>query len=90
MKDPLADGLAAAAVRILRTPNAWEKTALSRAAAAAWSAARGRGERPEIGRAEPPDFPARPERPRLKDPREMPRRRPGTPAGRIAMLHAVA
>jgi uncharacterized ferritin-like protein (DUF455 family) len=43
-----------------------------------------------IGRAEPPLHPARPERPELLDPRDVPRRRPGSEAGRIAMLHAVA
>ena len=35
-------------------------------------------------------LPARPERPELLAPRDVPRRRPGTPAGRLALLHAVA
>ena len=44
-----------------------------------------------IGAAAPPDRPARPERPVLLPPREMPRRRNfGSPAGRIALLHALA
>ncbi len=34
-------------------------------------------------------MPARPERPKLLDPRDVPRRRPGTPEGRKALLHAV-
>ncbi|MGB8621301.1 MAG: ferritin-like domain-containing protein, partial [Paracoccaceae bacterium] len=34
--------------------------------------------------------PSRPDRPLLLSPRDVPRRRPGTPEGRIAILHAVA
>lgn len=45
----------------------------------------------EIGHAVPPRRPARPERPLLRPPREMPKRRAfGSPAGRIALLHALA
>ncbi|HEX4192548.1 MAG TPA: ferritin-like domain-containing protein, partial [Stellaceae bacterium] len=41
--------------------------------------------------AAPPNRPARPEKPELKDPREMPRRRgAGSLGHRIALLHAVA
>ena len=43
-----------------------------------------------IGRADPPMHPARPQAPALLSPRDVPRRRPGTPEGRIALLHAVA
>jgi uncharacterized ferritin-like protein (DUF455 family) len=43
-----------------------------------------------IGQAKPPDFPDRPERPELLSPRDVPRRKPGSPEGRIALLHAVA
>jgi uncharacterized ferritin-like protein (DUF455 family) len=82
--------LAEMADEVLRTADGREKTALSRRHAAAWQAARAAGEMPEIGTADPPDAPARPPRPDLLDPREVPRRRPGSPAGRIAMLHAVA
>ncbi len=89
MSDPLAAGLAQAAERVLRTADPWQKTAASREAAAAWVAARAAGTA-AIGRADPPDFPARPDRPELKDPREVPRRRPGTPEGRAALLHAIA
>ena len=88
--EPLKQGLASAAERILRTADPWEKTALSRETAAAWLALRERGEIPPIGTASPPDDPARPERPTLKSPRDVPRRRPGSEAGRIALLHAVA
>ncbi|MEM8791436.1 MAG: ferritin-like domain-containing protein [Pseudomonadota bacterium] len=90
MKNLLADGLAAAAERVLRTADPWEKTHLSRQTAAAWVAQRDAGRLAEIGRASPPENPARPDAPAPKDPREMPRRRPGTQAGRTALLHAIA
>ena len=46
---------------------------------------------PALRGATPPPRPARPERPVLHPPREMPRRRNfGSPAGRIALLHALA
>ncbi|MGR3468925.1 MAG: ferritin-like domain-containing protein [Shimia sp.] len=78
------------AEQVLRTADAAEKTALSRAHAAAWFAAREAGQTPPIGRADPPDAPARPAAPELRDPRDVPRRRPGSPDGRRAILHAVA
>jgi uncharacterized ferritin-like protein (DUF455 family) len=44
-----------------------------------------------VGRVNPPPRPARPERPVLRPPRDMPRRRNfGSPAGRVALLHALA
>ena len=82
--------LAQMAEAVLRTADAREKTALSRRYAALWQAARAAGESPEIGTAAPPLQPARPAEPALLDPREVPRRRPGTPEGRIEILHAVA
>ena len=82
--------LAQMAEEVLRTADARAKCALSRRHAAAWSRARAAGDRPEIGRADPPAIPARPDRPDLLDPRDVPRRRPGTPEGRRAILHAVA
>jgi uncharacterized ferritin-like protein (DUF455 family) len=75
---------------VLRTADARAKTARSRRHAAAWFAARAAGDAPEIGAASPPDRPARPERPELLDPRDVPRRRPGSANGRRAILHAVA
>ena len=86
----LRDGLAAAAERVLRTADPAAKTALSRETAAAWRAARDAGQQVATGEACPPAFPARPEKPALKDPRDMPRRRAGSLAGRIALLHAIA
>ncbi|MBY6200011.1 ferritin-like domain-containing protein [Maritalea mobilis] len=82
--------LAEMADAVLRTADGREKTALSRHYAGLWQAARARGETPEIGTASPPDRPARPARPELLDPRDVPRRRPGSPQGRRAILHAVA
>jgi uncharacterized ferritin-like protein (DUF455 family) len=63
------------------------KVALTEAAAAGWR----EGALGEIGNARPPDRPARPPRPLLLPPREMPKRRGGGgTATRIALLHAVA
>ncbi|MFU8778955.1 MAG: ferritin-like domain-containing protein [Roseovarius sp.] len=78
------------AVAVLSTSDGRAKTALSRAHAAAWFAARAEGRDIPLGRATPPLRPARPERPALLDPRDVPRRRPGSVQGRIALLHAVA
>ena len=78
------------AVQVLTTAEGRTKTALSRRHAAAWFAARAAGAPLAIGTATPPDRPARPALPELLQPRDMPRRRPGTVAGRQALLHAVA
>src|SRR5262249_50269703 len=44
-----------------------------------------------LGHAKPPPRPARPERPSLRPPKEMAKRRAfGSPAGRVALLHALA
>ena len=75
---------------VLRCANGREKTAMSRSYAAVWQKARADGQKPEIGKSNPPLHPARPDAPALLSPRDVPRRRPGTPAGRIALLHAVA
>jgi uncharacterized ferritin-like protein (DUF455 family) len=62
------------------------KVALSRVLAARWREL-GIG----FGSAVPPPRPARPARPLLLPPRDMPKRRNfGSPAGRIALLHALA
>ncbi len=78
------------AVGVLTTADATVKTTLSRQYAAAWQAARSAGAPPPLGQASPPLQPARPTQPELLDPRDVPRRRPGTQAGRIAILHAIA
>ena len=82
--------LAHMADQVLRTNDAHAKTALSRGFAAQWLSARENGAKPEIGTASPPDFPARPDAPELLEPRDVPRRKPGSPQGRRAILHAVA
>lgn len=79
------------ATEVLTTADGRAKTALSKAHAAAWFASRkAEGEPIEIGTASPPLSPARPDKPALLSPREVPKRKPGTEAGRIALLHAVA
>lgn len=78
------------AVEVLNTADGRAKAALSRRHAALWFDAQGAGTPLAIGRATPPDSPARPAQPQLLDPRDVPRRRPGSPTGRIALLHAVA
>ena len=88
--ESMAQSLSEMAVEVLTTAEGRAKTALSRAHAARWFAARTAGAPLPIGRALPPDAPARPARPELLPPRDVPRRRPGTLAGRQALLHAVA
>ena len=82
--------LAQMAQDVLMTADGRAKTALSRDYAAQWQAARAAGETVEIGTATPPDMPARPQKPALLSPRDVPQRKPGSPEGRIALLHAVA
>jgi len=82
--------LAQMAVQVLTTADGRAKCALSRRHAAAWFAARAAGAPLPVGRARPPLHPARPARPELLAPRDVPRRRPGSPQGRIALLHALA
>ncbi|MCE0504617.1 ferritin-like domain-containing protein [Roseivivax sp. GX 12232] len=82
--------LAEMAVDVLTTADGREKTAKSRRYAAEWQAARAEGKEVPLGAAQPPLRPARPEAPELRDPRDVPKRKPGSEAGRIALLHAVA
>ena len=78
--------LTAGAVAILETADPAAKAAASRRLARIW-----RDGAIEIGDTPPPSRPARPERPLLRPPKEMPKRRAfGSPAGRIALLHALA
>ncbi len=83
--------LAQMATNVLTTADGREKTALSHSYAAAWFAYR-TGDAPEIaiGTANPPMHPARPEKPDLRSPRDVPKRKPGSEEGRKALLHAVA
>ncbi len=82
--------LAQMAVEVLSTADGRAKTALSKAHAESWFAARAAGQPLAVGQAAPPDAPARPAQPDLLSPRDVPRRRPNTGPGRIALLHAVA
>lgn len=78
--------LSAAACAVLRAPDPAEKLGLTRRTAILW-----REGALAIGRALPPGRPARPPRPEVRPPREMPRRRAaGSLAGRVALLHALA
>lgn len=82
--------LAEMAVAVLNTADGRAKTALSHEYAALWRESRAAGNPIPLGTCAPPLRPARPEKPELLDPRDVPRRRPGTGPGRIAMLHAIA
>lgn len=86
----MIQSLADMAVAVLTTADGRSKTALGRKYADEWLEARAAGSPLPIGQAAPPLRPARPESPELLSPRDMPRRRPGSPTGRIALLHAVA
>jgi uncharacterized ferritin-like protein (DUF455 family) len=77
--------LAQRAVEILFTAPPEEKARKSAALAADWRA----GHIAEIGKAEPPMQPARPDRPEILPPGRMPRRGPGG-AGKATLLHALA
>ena len=82
--------LAEMAVEVLTTADGREKCAVSKRHADTWFAAREAGSPIPVGTAEPPLHPSRPSRPELLPPRDVPRRRPGSPQGRVALLHAVA
>lgn len=76
-----------AAVDVLTTSSAAEKCTKTRAYATAWRA----GELARIGTTAPPDRPARPEKPELLDPTQMPKRKKaGSPRAKIALLHALS
>ena len=82
--------LAEISVQVLNTADGREKTALGRRHAATWFASRANGIAIPIGTVSPPVSPARPTVPVLLDTRDVPRRKPGSPDGRIALLHAIA
>ncbi len=78
--------LTSGAVAILATADPMAKAWSSRRLAEIWGAGA-----LDVGASVPPPRPARPERPQLRPPKEMPKRRAfGSPAGRIALLHALA
>ena len=82
-----ATTLADAFCFVLKTAPPATKAAAARSVARRWRS----GDISEIGICAPPDRPARPDRPELRPPREMPRRgKTATDKGRIALLHALA
>lgn len=82
----LPASLSDAAVQILNEPDPVEKVHLTRTYAAAWEV----GEISTIGNTPPPIRPARPEKPELLPPRDMPKRSKGGQQGRAAFVHAIA
>ncbi len=78
--------LAEAAAAVLATAAARDKALASRIMAERWRRGQLASTAGEVDL--PP--PARPPRPELKSPRNMPRRRAGSRAGRVALLHAIA
>lgn len=76
-----------AALFVIGTEKAQTKAEVSRAMATRWAA----GELDFAFNSAPPDRPGRPDRPVLRPPREMAKRRAGwSRANRVALLHAVA
>ncbi len=83
---PSFSSLFEGAQAVLETANAREKAAMARAVVAAW-----RGRALPAGKILPaPGRPARPDQPELVRPGKVPRRRLSSPAGRAALLHAIA
>ena len=86
--------LAQMAVEVLGCGDGRAKAATSLRHAAVWLASREgaqiAGAGIAVGHAAPPAQPARPDRPEVLPPRDMPRRKAGSPEGRAALLHAVA
>jgi uncharacterized ferritin-like protein (DUF455 family) len=80
--------LFAAAALCLAASDPAEKVALTEVAAAAWHG--GSLTLADDGAITPIGATGRPERPPLVSPRELPRRRPNSPEGRAALVHAVA
>ena len=89
-KNVATGSLAEMAVEVLTTADGKAKTDLSLVHAKTWFESRNNASTIEIGSAEPPLHPARPEYPQLLSPRDVPKRKPGSRQGRIALLHAVA
>ena len=86
----IVETLSEAAVAVLTTKDAHEKASFSRQLAKQWFDSVEAGEPMPIGNAAPPDTPARPDKPELLNPRDVPRRRTRSQAGRVALLHAIA
>ncbi len=83
---PLPATLSEAACRVLSEPEPKAKVDLTRTYAEAWAT----GQLTDIGARKPPERPARPLRPELKAPRDMPKRNSRGTSGRRVFLHAIA
>jgi uncharacterized ferritin-like protein (DUF455 family) len=84
---PTGQTLTTALAEVLRVDCAQDKAIAVRQLVAQWQD----GSFTTIGKTTPPARPGRPERPQLRPPREVPRRRiTKTPDGRIALVHAIA
>ena len=87
MSEPVCVTLSEAAINVLTTADPPEKARKSRDYVLAWR----NGDIQDIGCATPPDRPARPEQPVLKDPTQMPKRaKAGSLRAKTALLHALA
>ena len=87
MTNAAFQSLASAATAVLATPEPMDKVRLGRRVAGDWRARM----IDEIGAVPPPDRPARPARPEVRPPRDLPKRKISAhPTGRIALLHALA
>lgn len=84
---PDLNGLIADAVKVLQTADGAEKAQAALAAADRW---RAKQYDPNSTPVSPPDIPARPAKPILSAPKDVPRRRLGSPEGKIALIHAIA
>lgn len=76
-----------AAIAVLQTANASAKADLAQKIGSAWTRGALNFGFSDDG---PPDRPARPAKPELRLPRDMPRRRAGGEKGRFALLHSLA
>ena len=86
--DPAIDSVVSLAVAVLTTPDPVDKCDGAKLAATAI-----RDQTVPLTRkcdVPPPAFPARPDRPQIRDAKDMPKRRASGDAGRAALLHAIA
>ena len=75
------------AKQVLTEPDPWAKAHMTHEFIGKWK----KTQEPLVGKADIPDRPARPEKPELRLPRDMPKRRKGGAVGtKIALLHALA
>ncbi len=80
------DSLSAGAALVLTTADTRQKAELAGLVANRWRTP----PKLPLGDVMPPERPARPVKPPLLPPRDMPKRRMGGKAGRVALLHAIA